>query len=89
MRERGERLRVLDEERKGGGRFLIQTESVFKVPWIHFMDAICKTKYGGEEAYNKVAWGYQARFMSLFQLKMGENEYFKTREDKSENNNPN
>ena len=29
MREKGEAVRILSEGRKGGGRFLIQTESVY------------------------------------------------------------
>ena len=29
MRDKGERVRVLSEERKGGGRIVIQTESVY------------------------------------------------------------
>ena len=32
MREKGERGRVLSEGRKGEGRILIQTESVYKLP---------------------------------------------------------
>ena len=42
MREKGERVRVLADRRKGGWRILIETESVYKAAARY--DVICSEK---------------------------------------------
>ena len=64
MREKGERVRGLSERRKGGGRILIQTESVYNI--IRDTLLYARTSFDLSETLQKVWKDMLSRFALLY-----------------------